>query len=97
MNATLNGIATIRAYKAEEILKVEFDKLQDTHTSSWYMFIATSIAFGFSLDFFSLIFTGIVTYSFVLLKTRKLSKFVFFIKIMHKIPFYRLQTLAVVK
>ncbi|XP_058800223.1 ATP-binding cassette sub-family C member 4-like [Phymastichus coffea] len=68
LNATLNGITTIRAYQAEKILKTEFDKLQDMHTSSWYMFIATSTAFGFSLDVFCFLFTGLVTFSFLVMK-----------------------------
>ncbi|XP_015596918.1 multidrug resistance-associated protein 4 isoform X2 [Cephus cinctus] len=67
LNATLNGLPTIRAYGAQEILKQEFDRFQDVHTSSWYMFIATSTAFGFSLDVFCLLFTTVVTYSFLLL------------------------------
>ncbi|XP_058800160.1 probable multidrug resistance-associated protein lethal(2)03659 [Phymastichus coffea] len=68
LSATLNGITTIRAYQAESMLKKEFDKLQDMHSSSWYMFIATSIAFGFSLDVCCFIFTGVVTFTFLLLK-----------------------------
>ncbi|XP_001604413.2 multidrug resistance-associated protein 4 isoform X1 [Nasonia vitripennis] len=68
LNATLNGLSTIRAYNAETILKKEFDKFQDVHTSSWYMFIATSSAFGFSLDICCFIFTTLVTFSFLLLE-----------------------------
>ena len=71
LNATLNGLSTIRAYRAQTILKTEFDKFQDVHTSSWFMFIATSTAFGFSLDVFCFIFTALVTFSFVLLKDSK--------------------------
>ncbi|XP_014611630.1 PREDICTED: multidrug resistance-associated protein 4 [Polistes canadensis] len=69
LNATLNGLSTIRAYGAQEILKKEFDKFQDTHTSTVYMYIVTSTAFGFSLDIFCFIFTSLVTFSFLLLNT----------------------------
>ncbi|XP_014208436.1 probable multidrug resistance-associated protein lethal(2)03659 [Copidosoma floridanum] len=64
LNATLNGLSTIRAYEAQTILKQEFDNLQDMHTSSWYMFIVAGTAFGFWLDMFFLSFTGIVIFSF---------------------------------
>ncbi|XP_076290649.1 ATP-binding cassette sub-family C member 4 isoform X2 [Lasioglossum baleicum] len=68
LNATLNGLSTIRAYCAQEILRREFDKLQDVHTSTVYMYIVASTAFGFSLDVFSLVFTSLVTFSFLLLE-----------------------------
>ncbi|KAL6254634.1 hypothetical protein P5V15_013941 [Pogonomyrmex californicus] len=67
LNATLNGLMTIRAYCAQDILKTEFDKLQDLHTSTVYMYIVTSIAFGFSLDVFCFLFTSLLTFSFLLL------------------------------
>ncbi|XP_011301174.1 probable multidrug resistance-associated protein lethal(2)03659 [Fopius arisanus] len=68
LNATLHGLSTIRAYNAQEILKMEFDRFQDSHSSAWYMFIVTSTAFGFSLDVFCFIFTMIVTFSLLLLQ-----------------------------
>ncbi|KAK1124888.1 hypothetical protein K0M31_006238 [Melipona bicolor] len=68
LNATLNGLTTIRAYCAQDILKKEFDKLQDVHTSTVYMYVVASTAFGFSLDIFCFVFTSLVTFSFVLLE-----------------------------
>lgn len=56
MAATLTGLSTIRAYNAEKILQDEFDHHQDTHSACWYMFIATSSAFGLSLDIMSFFF-----------------------------------------
>ncbi|XP_051166278.1 ATP-binding cassette sub-family C member 4-like [Leptopilina boulardi] len=66
LNATLNGLTTIRALEAQEILKYEFDKFQDLHTSSWYIFIVTSSAFGFCLDICAFLFTSLVTFTFLL-------------------------------
>jgi len=68
LNATLRGLTTIRAYGAQNILRKEFDKHQDLHSSAWYMFITTSQAFGFSLDIMCLIFIGFVTFSFLLIE-----------------------------
>ncbi|EFN66324.1 Probable multidrug resistance-associated protein lethal(2)03659, partial [Camponotus floridanus] len=66
LNATLNGLTTIRAYCAQDILKQEFDKLQDVHTSTVYAYIVTSAAVGFILDVFCFIFISLGTFSFLL-------------------------------
>ncbi|CAG9854513.1 unnamed protein product [Phyllotreta striolata] len=67
LTATLQGLTTIRAYKAETILKAEFDRHQDRHSSSWFMFISANTAFGFSLDLICLMFIGSITFSLILL------------------------------
>ena len=68
LNATLNGLTTVRAYCAQDILKREFDKLQDVHTSTFYMYVVASSAFGFSLDIFCFVFISLVTFSFLVLE-----------------------------
>lgn len=69
MAATLNGLSTVRAYKAEEILKREFDNHQDTHSGCWYMVISTNSVFGFSLDMMCLIFTSCIIFYYMLFDT----------------------------
>ncbi|KAJ8674819.1 hypothetical protein QAD02_010605 [Eretmocerus hayati] len=68
LNTTLSGLATIRASGAQSILQREFDKLQDVHTGSWYMFLAANTAFGFSLDICLAIFTTFVSFSFLIFR-----------------------------
>lgn len=67
LNATLQGLPTIRAFEAGDILTKEFDNHQDLHSSAWYIFIATSRAFGFWLDLFCVLYIILVTYSFLVL------------------------------
>ncbi|RZB40999.1 ABC tran and/or MMR HSR1 domain containing protein [Asbolus verrucosus] len=45
LNATIQGLSTIRSNGAEMILTKEFDKYLDVHSSAWFMFIATARAF----------------------------------------------------
>lgn len=64
--ATLDGLSTIRAFHgAKEILIKEFDRSQNIHTGGWFMFISTSVAFGFALDLLCLAFVFVVTFSFL--------------------------------
>ncbi|KAH8394539.1 hypothetical protein KR215_004307 [Drosophila sulfurigaster] len=66
LSASLNGLPTIRAFGAQKELISEFDNFQDMHSSGFYMFLATSRAFGYWLDLVCVLYIAIVTLSFFL-------------------------------
>lgn len=72
ISATLNGLSTIRALNAQQILMDEFDNHQDTHSACWYMYMSMQAAFGLSLDFLCLIFISSILFVFVLFDTGKM-------------------------
>lgn len=67
---TLNDLSTVRAYQNVEILRREFDHLQDIQTACSYMAISTSSSFGFSLDVLCTLFIVCVVLYYALLDTR---------------------------
>ncbi|XP_020706768.2 probable multidrug resistance-associated protein lethal(2)03659 [Athalia rosae] len=67
LNATLQGLTTIRAFEAGTILTTEFDHRQDLHSSAWFMFIGSSRAFALWLDFICVVWIALVTYSFLVI------------------------------
>ncbi|KAF2896736.1 hypothetical protein ILUMI_09443 [Ignelater luminosus] len=73
INASLQGLTTIRAFKAQKVLQKEFDDLQDLHSSAWYLFLSCSTAFGFWLDLICVTYIGIVTFSFLFIKSEQYS------------------------
>ncbi|KAF2881312.1 hypothetical protein ILUMI_24868, partial [Ignelater luminosus] len=73
LNATLEGLTTIRASRTEQILRKEFDRHQDLYNSVAYMNLATTRAFGFYLDAFSSFYMVIITLTFLFIKTETLA------------------------
>nr|CAH7718231.1 unnamed protein product [Callosobruchus chinensis] len=73
ISSSLYGISTIRASNAEGMVKQEFDGLQDRHTSTWFLFLTSSEAFGFYLDVISTVFLSLVTFQFLVLEENTLS------------------------
>lgn len=69
VNATLTGLTTIRTSGSDivDLLRKQFDDLQDVHTGVWYMTLAVSAVFGLLLDLAASFFIGCVCFSFILL------------------------------
>nr|CAH7718236.1 unnamed protein product [Callosobruchus chinensis] len=68
-SSTLYGLTTIRSSKAEKIITKEFDTLQDQHTSTWFLYLASSETFGFYLDIISTMFLAFVTFQFLVFES----------------------------
>lgn len=66
-NATMQGLATIRAFKAELALTNEFDGHQDLNTSAWYLFLAATRAFALWLELTCVAYMLVVTFSFLII------------------------------
>lgn len=75
LSASLEGLATIRASKAQSILQDEFDKHQDVFNSVSYMYMTTARAFGFILDFLCVNYIAIITTTFLTINTGMLLVF----------------------
>ncbi|XP_014227213.1 probable multidrug resistance-associated protein lethal(2)03659 [Trichogramma pretiosum] len=65
LSASIQGISTIRALRAQEVLTKEFDSHQDLHSSAWFLFFSGSRAFGFYIESIYLIFTASVVFTLV--------------------------------
>ncbi|KAL1514285.1 hypothetical protein ABEB36_003566 [Hypothenemus hampei] len=66
ISSSLQGLSSIRAYKAQAIIIKEFDILQDQHTATWSLLLQTSEALGFYLDLISVAFLALVTFQFLI-------------------------------
>ncbi|CAH1738398.1 unnamed protein product [Aphis gossypii] len=65
VNASIQGLTTIRSFRLEQILCKEFAIHQNLHSSAWYLFIALNRAFGFWLDLICILFISTVTFFFI--------------------------------
>uniref|UniRef100_A0A0U9HY72 Putative ABCC protein n=1 Tax=Chrysomela populi TaxID=154003 RepID=A0A0U9HY72_CHRPP len=67
LNSTMEGLTTIRAYRAQDILKFEFDKHQDLYTSAYFTSVCAIGAFSLYMDVFSAIYEAFVIGRFLFL------------------------------
>ncbi|KAF5303204.1 hypothetical protein FQA39_LY10117 [Lamprigera yunnana] len=68
LNATLDGLTTIRASQAEGTLKKEFEKHIDLYSSARHMNISTSSAFGFCMDLIAGVYVVMIILVFLSFK-----------------------------
>ncbi|KAJ3656703.1 hypothetical protein Zmor_015754 [Zophobas morio] len=66
LNATLEGLTTIRASNTQEIVIHEFHRHHDLFTSALFMVITNFIALGVFLQYISTIFTGLIIFQCLL-------------------------------
>ncbi|CAH1286470.1 unnamed protein product [Diabrotica balteata] len=69
LTASLQGLTTIRAFKAEEILKTEFDRYQNHHSAAFFMYLGANRTFGFWLDFICVIYIALVILSLIFVES----------------------------
>ncbi|CAH0557787.1 unnamed protein product [Brassicogethes aeneus] len=60
-SASIQGLTTIRAFRAEDILQKEFDNFQNIHSAAHYMFMTGTRTFGIWLDLICAFYVGFVT------------------------------------
>ena len=74
LTSSLNGLTTIRAFKAEDMLTQEFDHIQDVHSSAWYAYLGTTRWFGVYLDWIVVVYLACCVASFFLFADGTISR-----------------------
>ncbi|XP_004626306.1 multidrug resistance-associated protein 4 isoform X1 [Octodon degus] len=67
LSSSLQGLWTIRAYRAEERCQELFDAHQDLHSEAWFLFLTTSRWFAVRLDAICAIFVIVVAFGSLIL------------------------------
>ncbi|XP_032412503.1 multidrug resistance-associated protein 4-like isoform X1 [Xiphophorus hellerii] len=68
LSSSLQGLWTIRAFGAEERLRMTFDSYQDLHSEAWFLFLMTSRWFALRLDSISSIFITFTAFGCILFR-----------------------------
>ncbi|XP_071016016.1 ATP-binding cassette sub-family C member 4-like [Oncorhynchus clarkii lewisi] len=68
LSSSLQGLWTIRAFRAEGRFQNTFDAYQDLHSESWFLFLVTSRWFAVRLDGMCAVFVTITAFGCLLLR-----------------------------
>ncbi|XP_072240641.1 ATP-binding cassette sub-family C member 4-like [Leuresthes tenuis] len=68
LSSSLQGLWTIRAFRAEERLKKAFDAHQDLHSEAWFLFLMTSRWFALRLDNICSVFITLATFGCIVFR-----------------------------
>ncbi|XP_066255318.1 probable multidrug resistance-associated protein lethal(2)03659 isoform X2 [Euwallacea similis] len=71
--ASLQGLTTIRAFTAQNLVTREFDNYQNAYNSAYFMFLGANRTFGYWLDLHTAIFVTLVTFSFLIFPQQNFS------------------------
>ncbi|KAI2474106.1 ATP binding cassette (ABC) transporter subfamily C member [Diabrotica virgifera virgifera] len=69
LNAALEGVTTVRAYKAENMIIDEYERHQDVFTSAHYSLLCFKFGMGFYMSMLAGVMVTLVICSFVLFET----------------------------
>lgn len=69
INATLNGLSTIRSSgnNIEMMVRDKFDELQNTHSGAWYQVLTCGSVFGIVVDTITCLFLVCLCYSYIVI------------------------------
>lgn len=68
VTSSVQGLSTIRAFKAQSTLTKEFDNHQNLHSSAWFLYISSNRAFAFYLQGLSTIIVLAVATTLILIE-----------------------------
>nr|CAB3219625.1 multidrug resistance-associated protein 1-like [Phallusia mammillata] len=69
LSTTIQGLATIRAFRMHENFEQKFHHLQDLHSGAWYGFICGARWFALRVDLISTLFIGAVAFLSVITRS----------------------------
>lgn len=70
LSSSLQGLWTIRAFRAEERFQEVFDAHQNLHSQAWFLFLTTSRWFALRLDAICSVFVTVTTFGCLLLRAQ---------------------------
>ncbi|CAH1105147.1 unnamed protein product [Psylliodes chrysocephalus] len=69
LSASLNGLTTIRAFRAQHILTQEFDNYLNLNNAAYFLYVGANRTFGFWLDFLSVVYIAAVIVTLIFVKS----------------------------